>query len=63
MLAQDLRAVVGRRSIESNLKDVLYEQQHRLDEYFETKELRFTKLDKETKQKINYKDYAVLWSN
>ena len=60
MLAQDLRAVVGRRSIESNLKDVLYEQQHRLDEYFETKELRFTKLDKETKQKINYKDYAVL---
>ena len=60
MLAQDLRAVVGRRSIESNLKDVLQEQQHRLDEYFETKELRFTKLDKETKQKINYKDYAVL---
>ena len=63
-LAQDLRLISGsRKSIESGLKGKIHDHDHKLDKYFETRKLQFTRDIKETKSKENFYQHTVLCNN
>ena len=62
-LVQDLRMIAGSKVVESLAKEKTHYNNHKLDSFFEHKELRFTREIKGKKIAENFEQYVIVTKN